>query len=110
MSTLAQNSGDNRSTTGVVVALLLSEKKIVYNITLVTVTFTIVFFCPSPFSYTDMRNSTRTLESHPVRLLLCSSAGSGGGVQMLLDLFASEDSAHKLDRLNLLLRGNNWII
>ena len=104
MSTLVQNSGDNRSTTGVVVALLFSEKKLFIILLKLELVSLLFFFCPSPFSYTDMRNSTRILESHCMRLLLYSPAGPGGGVQVLMDSLASEDSAIKLDLLDLLLR------
>ena len=90
MSILAHNGGDNRSTTGVVVALLYNDFFIILP-TLQLVS--LLFFCPIPFPYTDMQDSNRTLNA-------CWNVRQ----QMEIWKFAPEDSAYKLDQLDQLLR------
>ena len=61
----------------------------------------LLFSCPFSRSYTDMRNSTRTLESHCLRLLFCALVKSRGGVQVMVDL-CSEGLCVQTGKLNYL--------
>ena len=87
MSTLAHNGGDNRQlllTTRFVVVMFFNGKNIC-DTTNATFSFTIVFL-PVFLILHRHAKSTRTLESHCVRLLFCAPAGLGGGVQVMMDL------------------------
>ena len=115
MSTLAQNSSDNRSTTGVIVAFLFAKKLFIILLKLQWVSLLFFFSARllSPNRYAELHEDT----GGPLRASTPLLARGVGRRRPGADgPFASEDSAYKVDQLDLLfcrtLRTdwNNWII